>query len=71
MTKVPTVQEGGLSLNSTCQSCIYPCPGLRELPLSALNELLEELEVTIKDCSEVLIQELALKDELDYEKVQL
>lgn len=44
--------------------------GLRDLPLSALNELLEELEITIKDCSEVLIQELALKDELEYEKVK-
>lgn len=37
--------------------------------MSALNELLEELEVTIRDHSEVLIAELALRDELEYEKV--
>jgi hypothetical protein len=38
--------------------------------VSALNELLEELEVTIRDHSEVLIAELALRDELEYEKVK-
>ncbi|CAH1791043.1 unnamed protein product [Owenia fusiformis] len=41
---------------------------LRELSLSGLNELLEELEAYIKDYSETLIQELALRDELEYEK---
>ena len=44
-------------------------PGVKSLPVSALNELLEELEVTIRDHSEVLIAELALRDELEYEKV--
>ena len=39
--------------------------------MSALNELLEELEVTIRDHSEVLIAELALRDELEYEKVSI
>ena len=42
--------------------------GLKSLSISALNELLEELEVTIKDYSETLIAELALRDELEYEK---
>lgn len=42
--------------------------GLQSLSICALNELLEELEVTIKDYSETLIAELALRDELEYEK---
>ena len=46
----------------------YSILGLKSLSLSALNELLEELEVTIKDYSETLISELALRDELEYEK---
>ena len=45
-----------------------PSAGLKSLSISALNELLEELEVTIKDYSETLIAELALRDELEYEK---
>lgn len=46
---------------------LFP-PGLRELSHGALNELYEELEVTIKDYSETLISELALRDELEFEK---
>ena len=42
--------------------------GLKKLSVSALNELYEELEITIKDYSETLIAELALRDELEYEK---
>lgn len=41
---------------------------LRSLTLSQLNELYIELEVMIKELSETLIQELALRDELEYEK---
>ncbi|ELU04544.1 hypothetical protein CAPTEDRAFT_168941 [Capitella teleta] len=41
---------------------------LQELSHGALNQLLEELELTIKDYSETLITELALRDELEYEK---
>ena len=33
-----------------------------------LNEVLNEYEVTIKELSEVLIRELALRDELEYDK---
>ena len=41
---------------------------LKNLSSSALNELFEELEVTIKEYSETLIHQLALRDELEYEK---
>lgn len=41
---------------------------LNELSLSELNEVLLELEAQIKDLSEVLIAELALRDELEFEK---
>ena len=46
----------------------YFISGLKDLTCSALIELLEELEVTIKDYSETLIHQLALRDELEYEK---
>ncbi len=36
--------------------------------MSALNEFYEDLECTIKEYSETLIAELALRDELEYEK---
>jgi hypothetical protein len=36
--------------------------------LSQLNELYLELEVLIREFSETLIAELALRDELEYEK---
>ncbi|XP_077866053.1 fasciculation and elongation protein zeta-2-like [Saccoglossus kowalevskii] len=42
--------------------------GLKDLSLLTLNELLEELESTIQDYSEVLIEQLALRDELEFEK---
>lgn len=41
---------------------------LRALSLSQLNELYLELEVLIREFSETLISELALRDELEYEK---
>ncbi|KAF4526196.1 hypothetical protein B566_EDAN001880 [Ephemera danica] len=41
---------------------------LRTLSLSQLNELYLELEVLIREFSETLIAELALRDELEYEK---
>ncbi|KAJ0060937.1 hypothetical protein NL108_001810 [Boleophthalmus pectinirostris] len=41
---------------------------LRQLSVSELTETLEEVESTIRRFSEELIQELALRDELDYEK---
>ncbi|XP_045480640.1 fasciculation and elongation protein zeta-2 [Harmonia axyridis] len=41
---------------------------LRDLSLSQLNELFLELEVLIREFSETLISELALRDELEYEK---
>ena len=36
--------------------------------MTSLNELLEDLELTIKELSETLISELALREEREYEK---
>ncbi|KAK7588194.1 hypothetical protein V9T40_005439 [Parthenolecanium corni] len=41
---------------------------LKTLSVSQLNELYLELELLIKDYSETLISELALRDELEFEK---
>ncbi|XP_073946343.1 fasciculation and elongation protein Unc-76 isoform X2 [Choristoneura fumiferana] len=41
---------------------------LRQLSLTQLNETYMELEVLIREFSETLISELALRDELEYEK---
>ncbi|XP_069464019.1 fasciculation and elongation protein zeta-2 isoform X2 [Ambystoma mexicanum] len=41
---------------------------VKRLSVAELNELLEEIETTIKDYSEELVQQLALRDELEYEK---
>jgi len=59
-------QIDGLTPN-TCKELLGES-GLRSLSLCALNEMLEELEATIKDYSETLIAELALRDELEFEK---
>ncbi|XP_069787037.1 fasciculation and elongation protein zeta-2 isoform X4 [Narcine bancroftii] len=41
---------------------------VKRLPMAELNELLEEIETAIKDYSEELVQQLALRDELEFEK---
>lgn len=41
---------------------------LRSMSISQLNELYMEMEVLIREFSETLISELALRDELEYEK---
>nr|KAF6328776.1 fasciculation and elongation protein zeta 2 [Pipistrellus kuhlii] len=41
---------------------------VKRLPVSELNELLEEIETAIKEYSEELVQQLALRDELEFEK---
>ena len=38
------------------------------MSISQLNELYMELEILIREFSETLISELALRDELEYEK---
>lgn len=53
------------------QHAIFMCTmysGLRQLSVSELTETLEEVETAIRHYSEELIQALALRDELDYEK---
>lgn len=44
------------------------CVELQTLKTSQLNELYLEMEVLIREFSETLISELALRDELEYEK---
>lgn len=41
---------------------------MKRLSVSELNELLEEIETAIKEYSEELVQQLALRDELEFEK---
>ncbi|RLV98668.1 hypothetical protein DV515_00010539 [Chloebia gouldiae] len=41
---------------------------VKRLSVAELNELLEEIETAIKDYSEELVQQLALRDELEFEK---
>nr|XP_023422122.1 fasciculation and elongation protein zeta-2 [Cavia porcellus] len=41
---------------------------VKRLSVSELNELLEEIETAIKEYSEELVQQLALRDELEFEK---
>ncbi|XP_011683309.2 fasciculation and elongation protein zeta-2 [Strongylocentrotus purpuratus] len=41
---------------------------LKNMTLVQLNEVLEELDQTVKEYSEVLVQQLALREDLDYEK---
>lgn len=50
---------------------IFVClrgPGVRSLSVAELNERLEETETNIRRFSEELVQQLALRDELDFEK---
>lgn len=43
-------------------------PGVRTLSVAELNERVEEMETNIRSFSEELVQQLALRDELDFEK---
>lgn len=47
---------------------MYLLPELKTLSVCQLNDLYLELELLIRDYSETLIAELALRDELEYEK---
>lgn len=51
-----------------CTKLFFFSSGLRQLSVSELTETLEEVETAIRRYSEELIQALALRDELDYEK---
>lgn len=50
------------------QFFFYFSAELRSMSISQLNELYMEMEVLIREFSETLISELALRDELEYEK---
>ncbi|KAM3930574.1 fasciculation and elongation protein zeta-2 isoform 3-T4 [Leptodactylus fuscus] len=41
---------------------------VKQMSVAELNDLLEEIEMAIKDYSEELVQQLALRDELEFEK---
>ncbi|KAM9316009.1 fasciculation and elongation protein zeta-2 [Gastrophryne carolinensis] len=41
---------------------------VKQMSVAELNNLLEEIEMAIKDYSEELVQQLALRDELEFEK---
>ena len=47
---------------------LYFLVELKEMSCSALNEVLTEYELVIKELSEILIRELALRDELEDDK---
>ncbi|XP_053408665.1 fasciculation and elongation protein zeta-2-like [Mercenaria mercenaria] len=46
----------------------YSVEELKGMSNTAINELLSDYELTIKELSETLVQELALRDELEYDK---
>lgn len=53
---------------SQCSPSVFLATGVKRLSVSELNELLEEIEAAIKQYSEELVQQLALRDELEFEK---
>ncbi|MBV94664.1 Fasciculation and elongation protein zeta-2, partial [Eschrichtius robustus] len=65
-----------LDMHSIIVSCVNDEPlftadqerRVKRLSVSELNELLEEIETAIKEYSEELVQQLALRDELEFEK---
>lgn len=48
--------------------CLIFAPGLRTLSAAELSERLKEVETNTKKFSEELVQQLAVRDELDFEK---
>ncbi|XP_063774107.1 fasciculation and elongation protein zeta-2 isoform X2 [Pseudophryne corroboree] len=50
------------STNSSCEDRV------KQMSVAELNDLLEEIEMAIKEYSEELVQQLALRDELEFEK---
>ncbi|XP_023682369.1 fasciculation and elongation protein zeta-2 isoform X1 [Paramormyrops kingsleyae] len=61
------LSQEGHSLQRSCTSSSYE-ERLKHMSVAELNELLEEVEMEIRQYSEELIQQLALRDELDFEK---
>jgi len=47
---------------------VYLITEMKEMSNTAINEILSDYELTIKELSETLVQELALRDELEYDK---
>ncbi|XP_034996084.2 fasciculation and elongation protein zeta-1 isoform X1 [Zootoca vivipara] len=59
------------TLNNNCSYEGYPifrAWGLKHMSVSELSELLDRVEVAIRDYSEELVQQLARRDELEFEK---
>lgn len=62
-----TVLPWNILVFVSTQLC-FSVTGVKRLSVSELNELLEEIETAIKEYSEELVQQLALRDELEFEK---
>ncbi|XP_023186595.1 fasciculation and elongation protein zeta-2-like isoform X2 [Xiphophorus maculatus] len=61
-------KTGGFSHKQLLLSMCVMTPGLRSLSAAELLERLTETEVNIRRFSEELVQQLAVRDELDFEK---
>lgn len=60
--------SGAYAMHSRHSTLFVSFTELRSLSITQLNELYMEMEVLIREFSETLISELALRDELEYEK---
>ena len=47
---------------------MFLCIGLKRLPLNSLYQLYNELDNAVKECTQQMLQELTLNDDLKYEK---
>lgn len=55
-------------MKNNSQFCFDAHAELQQMSITQLNELYMEMEVLIRELSETLINELARRDELEYEK---
>ena len=52
----------------TVYHCMMYFSEMKEMSNTDINEILSDYELTIKELSETLVSELALRDELEYDK---
>jgi hypothetical protein len=58
-----------LDFHSRQLDCVQnDCTKMKMQSIDSLNECIEELNRSIKDLSSILVEELAMRDELDYDK---
>ncbi|XP_045139585.1 fasciculation and elongation protein zeta-1-like [Echinops telfairi] len=63
---VARLVESGLDASAACR--LFLPAGLRHMSGPELAELLDQVETAIRDFSEELVQQLAHRDELEFEK---